>query len=267
MERADATRHRAVERAHGVDRVAVGFVRHISDLSQRNVGSSNGTDHRFFRSFAAAGWDDRRMHAREPAPRPLRRRALIRRRRRLGIDPRRRIARHRLGRRRAAARARRGALGVAARAAPRAAHRRARRGRLDTARSHPFEAGTVEEVDAATIEVLHATTGALLEVGTNLTDAGRRGEAAPAPVQPPHVLVRAERLGQDLRARRRARAARRAHRAAGRDLRPELRLRAARRAQPRGERARPPRRSRNATSACSVPRPRATPACGHASST
>ena len=45
-------------------------------------------------------------------------------------------------------------------------------GRLDTARSHPFEAGTVEEVDAATIEVLHATTGALLEVGRDLTPPG-----------------------------------------------------------------------------------------------
>ena len=52
-------------------------------------------------------------------------------------------------------------------------------GRLDTARSHPFEAGTVEEVDAATIEVLHATTGALLEVGTNLTMPGGPAKLLP----------------------------------------------------------------------------------------
>ena len=52
-------------------------------------------------------------------------------------------------------------------------------GRLDTARSHPFEVGTVEEVDAATIEVLHATTGALLEVGTNLTMPGGPAKLLP----------------------------------------------------------------------------------------
>ena len=52
-------------------------------------------------------------------------------------------------------------------------------GALDTGRSHPFETGTVEEVDAATIEVLHATTGALLEVGTNLTEPGGPAKLLP----------------------------------------------------------------------------------------
>ena len=52
-------------------------------------------------------------------------------------------------------------------------------GGLDTARSHPFDEGTVEEVDAATIEVLHTTTGALLEVGTNLTDPGGAAKLLP----------------------------------------------------------------------------------------
>src|SRR4029453_556845 len=52
-------------------------------------------------------------------------------------------------------------------------------GALDTARSHPFETGTVEEVDTATIEVLHTTTGALLEVGSNLTDPGGPAKLLP----------------------------------------------------------------------------------------
>ncbi|MDR6905259.1 DNA helicase HerA-like ATPase [Agromyces sp. 3263] len=50
---------------------------------------------------------------------------------------------------------------------------------IDTARSHAFEAGTVDEVDAATIDVLHATTGALLEVGRNLTEPGGPAKLLP----------------------------------------------------------------------------------------
>ena len=52
-------------------------------------------------------------------------------------------------------------------------------GALDTARSRAFESGVVEEVDAATIDVLHATTGALLEVGRNLTEPGGPAKLLP----------------------------------------------------------------------------------------
>ena len=68
---------------------------------------------------------------------------------------------------------------IAARAAPRPAHRRARRWRARHRSQPPVREGTVEEVDAATIEVLHATTGALLEVGTNLTDPGGAAKLLP----------------------------------------------------------------------------------------
>ncbi|HZW41599.1 MAG TPA: ATP-binding protein, partial [Agromyces sp.] len=50
---------------------------------------------------------------------------------------------------------------------------------IDTARSHAFEAGTVEAVDTATIDVLHTTTGALLEVGRNLTEPGGPAKLLP----------------------------------------------------------------------------------------
>ncbi|WP_082590598.1 ATP-binding protein [Agromyces sp. Soil535] len=50
---------------------------------------------------------------------------------------------------------------------------------LDTARSLPFDTGTLEEVDVATIETLHETTGALLEVGSNLTQPGGPAKLLP----------------------------------------------------------------------------------------
>ncbi|MRG59467.1 DUF87 domain-containing protein [Agromyces sp. CFH 90414] len=40
---------------------------------------------------------------------------------------------------------------------------------LDTHASHPFESATLAGVDHGTMEVLHRTTGALLEIGVNLT--------------------------------------------------------------------------------------------------
>ena len=168
---------------------------------------------------------------------------------------------------RATTRTRRGALRHAAAAPARAPHRVAHRRRARHRAQPSVRRGDGRGGRPATIEALHATTGALLEVGANLTEPGRPGEAAAASLQPAHLLVRAERIGKDLRARRGARTAHRAHRAAGGDLRPELRLRAARRAQPRGERADRPRRSPNATSACSAPAARATRACGPGSST
>ena len=50
---------------------------------------------------------------------------------------------------------------------------------LDTAMSHPFETAALEQVDEATVEALHATTGAVLEVGTNLTEPGGPAKLLP----------------------------------------------------------------------------------------
>jgi DNA helicase HerA-like ATPase len=52
-------------------------------------------------------------------------------------------------------------------------------GGLDTGRSHPFDTATVEAVDGATVQTLHATTGALLEVGSNLTQPGSPAKLLP----------------------------------------------------------------------------------------
>ena len=52
-------------------------------------------------------------------------------------------------------------------------------GGLDTGRSHPFDTATVEEADRATVQTLHATTGALLEVGSNLTQPGGPAKLLP----------------------------------------------------------------------------------------
>ena len=50
---------------------------------------------------------------------------------------------------------------------------------LDTGRSLPFDAATVDAADTATVETLHATTGALLEVGSNLTEPGGPAKLLP----------------------------------------------------------------------------------------
>jgi uncharacterized protein len=52
-------------------------------------------------------------------------------------------------------------------------------GGLDTGRSHPFDTATVEAADGATVQTLHATTGALLEVGSNLTQPGGPAKLLP----------------------------------------------------------------------------------------
>src|SRR5215207_8189290 len=52
-------------------------------------------------------------------------------------------------------------------------------GGLDTGRSHRFDTATVEEADRATVQTLHATTGALLEVGSNLTQPGGPAKLLP----------------------------------------------------------------------------------------
>ncbi|WP_332909954.1 ATP-binding protein [Nocardia asteroides] len=43
---------------------------------------------------------------------------------------------------------------------------------IDTRAGYPFTEGTVELVDAATVQTLHDTTGAVLDVGVNLTPPG-----------------------------------------------------------------------------------------------
>jgi len=52
-------------------------------------------------------------------------------------------------------------------------------GGLDTGRSHPFDTATVEAADGATVQTLHTTTGALLEVGSNLTQPGGPAKLLP----------------------------------------------------------------------------------------
>ncbi|MFB8007655.1 ATP-binding protein [Nocardia sp. NPDC056000] len=43
---------------------------------------------------------------------------------------------------------------------------------IDTRASHAFERGSIEAADARTVQALHDTTGAVLEVGVNLTEPG-----------------------------------------------------------------------------------------------
>lgn len=50
---------------------------------------------------------------------------------------------------------------------------------LDLRASHPFAAAALEAVDHATIEMLHASTGAVLDVGTNLTPPGGTARLLP----------------------------------------------------------------------------------------
>ncbi|MDR5701196.1 ATP-binding protein [Agromyces aerolatus] len=52
-------------------------------------------------------------------------------------------------------------------------------GTLDLRRSRPFASATLETVDHETIEMLHASTGAVLEVGTNLTPPGGAARLLP----------------------------------------------------------------------------------------
>lgn len=52
-------------------------------------------------------------------------------------------------------------------------------GTLDLRASHPFAAASLEAVDHATIEMLHASTGAVLDVGTNLTPPGGAARLLP----------------------------------------------------------------------------------------
>jgi DNA helicase HerA-like ATPase len=52
-------------------------------------------------------------------------------------------------------------------------------GTLDLRASHPFTAASLEAVDHATIEMLHASTGAVLDVGTNLTPPGGAARLLP----------------------------------------------------------------------------------------
>ena len=95
--------------------------------------------------------------------------------------------------------------------------------------------------------------------------AGRAARARRRRLRPAHVPVRAVRLGQDVRARRRAGAAAGGDRAAARHPRPELRPRAprrgARRRRPRARGALSRRRRRASASARPTGRARAACAC------
>ena len=95
-------------------------------------------------------------------------------------------------------------------------------GRLDARRSTPFAAAKVEDADATAIALLYGGTDVTLAIGSYLASDA----PAPWPVQQAHVLVRAKRFGQDLRARSCARADSRAYRHADGDLRPECGFRA-----------------------------------------